>query len=187
MARSNNNIITHGMSGMIGDMLVFRHRAGKTIVSAKPKHSNAPATVQQQAVRDQFQQAVIYGKSVTADPTAKAAYAAQAAEGQSAYNIAVADFFNAPDISEVDVSAYTGSIGSTIRIKATDDFAVAGVHVKIENPDNSLVEEGDAAADTDGLHWVYTATTANTSLAGDKITITAKDTPKHETTETRTL
>ena len=40
MAKSENNVLTHGMSGKIGDLLVFRNVNGKTIVSkapAKPK------------------------------------------------------------------------------------------------------------------------------------------------------
>lgn len=56
-------------------------------------------------------------------------------------NVAVADFFNAPNIQEIDVSAYTGQIGSVIRVRATDDFNVNDVFVHITNADGSLVEE----------------------------------------------
>jgi hypothetical protein len=34
MAKSKNNLVTHGLSGKIGDMLVFRQVGGETIVSA---------------------------------------------------------------------------------------------------------------------------------------------------------
>jgi hypothetical protein len=48
MAKSQNNVITHGLSGKIGDLLVFSQRGGKTIVSAvsgKPrKQSDIPNT-----------------------------------------------------------------------------------------------------------------------------------------------
>ena len=37
MAKSENNIITHGLSGKIGDLLVFKQVNGKTIVSKVPK------------------------------------------------------------------------------------------------------------------------------------------------------
>ena len=47
MAKSVNNIITHGLSGKIGDLLVFKQVDGKTIVSKhqenqtqKPKNRN---------------------------------------------------------------------------------------------------------------------------------------------------
>jgi len=186
MAESKNNVVTHGLSGKI-DLLVFRQKGTKTIVSKVPHKSSKPATAAQEAVKERFQQAVIYGKSVTADPTAKAAYEDQAKEGQSAYNVAIADFFNAPDIEEINVQNYTGAIGSKIIVKATDDFEVSKVHVKIENSDGSLVEEGDAVADAIGLHFTYTATVSNASLVGDKITVTAYDNPGNETESSKTL
>ncbi len=31
MAQSKNNIITHGLSGKVGDIIVFSQRGGKTI------------------------------------------------------------------------------------------------------------------------------------------------------------
>ena len=36
MAESKKNIITHGMSGKVGDIIVFSQRHGKTIVSKAP-------------------------------------------------------------------------------------------------------------------------------------------------------
>jgi hypothetical protein len=48
------NVITHGMSGMIGDVIVFRQRGGKTVVSAKPKPTDHKATPAQLAHRLEF-------------------------------------------------------------------------------------------------------------------------------------
>ncbi|MBS1579257.1 MAG: hypothetical protein JST29_06415 [Bacteroidetes bacterium] len=185
MAESKNNVVTHGMSGKI-DLLVFRQRNGKTIVSKAPSEK-AASTPQQLQVQQKFQQAVIYAKAALADAATKAAYEAEAKNGQAAYNVAIADFFNAPNIQEIDVSNYTGQIGSKIRIAVTDDFKVATVHVNIQNGDGSLVEEGNAIADINGLDWHYTATVLNNSLAGDKITVTATDAPKHNTLQTKQL
>ena len=39
--------------------------------------------------------------------------------------------------------------------------------VTIANADGSLVEEGDAVLQPNGLDWVYTATADNPSLEGD--------------------
>lgn len=138
-------------------------------------------------MRSRFQEAVIYGKSVLADPTTKALYEEKTAPGKSAYNVAVADYFNAPNIKEVDLSNYTGEEGSTIRIKATDDFEVADVQVKIANADGTLVEVGNAVLQSDGLFWLYTATKLNESLQGDKITVTVSDIPGNNTIEEKTL
>ena len=37
MAESKNNVLTHGLSGKVGDLIVFRVRGNKTFVSSKPK------------------------------------------------------------------------------------------------------------------------------------------------------
>lgn len=115
---------------MVGDMLVFRQRGGKTIVSNAPKASDKPPTQQQETIRTRFQQAIIYGKQK-----------------------------------------------DTIKVRVTDDFMVKNMQVKIENNGGSLLEEGGATIDTNGLDYIYTATKDNTDLAGDKITITATDEP----------
>ena len=85
------------------------------------------------------------------------------------------------------MSNYTGEEGSTIRIKATDDFEVADVQVKIANADGTLVEVGNAVLQSDGLFWLYTATKLNESLQGDKITVTVSDIPGNNTIEEKTL
>ncbi len=43
MAESMNNPITHGMSGTIGNVVVFRQRAGKTVVANIPKKNRDTA------------------------------------------------------------------------------------------------------------------------------------------------
>ena len=189
MARVNKNIITQGLSGMLGGQVVFSQRAdGRTIVSVAPGPSTAPVTPAQLAQRRRFQQAVIYAQGRAQDPATRAAYADAAAErGQSVFNVLVADVLHAPDIQEIDLSGYTGRVGDVIRVTAVDDFEVAEVRVKIENGDGSLVEEGAATRQSDPHQWVYTARVANASLAGDKLTVRASDRPGGIDEEMRTL
>jgi hypothetical protein len=181
MAKSNNNVITHGLSEKIGDLLVFSQRGGKTIVSIVPQ-KKAPASEKQLAQRQRFQQAIIYGKAATATPGTGELYAAAAKKqkGKTPINVAVADFFGAPDIEQVDLSGYAGGAGDRILVQASDDFAVKAVHVRISNADGSLVEEG-AAVQSVGNLWTYTATQTNESLEGDKIVISASDLPGNMT------
>ena len=54
--------------------------------------------------------------------------------------------------------------------------------VSIVNADGSIVEEGDAVRQANGLDWLYTATVANESLTGDKIVVRASDKPGNITT-----
>ncbi len=190
MAHVKNNLITKGISGMLGDTLVFKQVGKETIVSTKPQQP-AELSDKQKAVRLRFQQAALYAKGQLADPASKAEYEKVAkADGDvftTAYNVAVADFLSAPDIEEIDVSQYTGAVGSKIRVTVADDFKVKDVTVTIANPDGSLVESGPAVQQANLNEWLYTATVQNDTLAGDKITITAHDKPGNEDVEVKEL
>ena len=183
MAKQTRNVVTHGLSGKIGDLLVFRQVAGKTVVGKIPQTSKEPSE-QQLEQRRKFQQAVLYAKSAAADPAMDAAYKKAAKRGQTGYNVAVADFFHAPDILNIDVTGYTGAPGDVIRIQVSDDFRVKEVKVTISNADGTLVEEGNATTDAIGYVWTYTATSANDTLEGDRIEISVSDIPGNKTQNT---
>lgn len=187
MAKSAKNLVLHGASGKLGDQIVIRQLGGETILSQAPGRRDAEPTPSQIAQQQKFQQAVLYGRAQIADPIAKAEYEAKAGGLKSAFNVAVADFCHSPDIDEIDVTAYQGAIGDTIRVRVTDDFKVEQVHVSIQNSDGSLVEEGDAVQQSNEIDWVYTATADNTSTEGDKIVIRATDKPGNLATEEQTL
>lgn len=178
MAKSGNNIVTHGLSGKVGDLLVFRQRNGETIVASKPDR-HAPMSEAQLNQIQHFQEAVLYSKGVLSDPAMKEAYAKAAKKGQSAYVVALADFLKAPHIDEIDVTGYTGQPGSSIRVRAVDNFKVSGVGVRIENSDGKLIENGNAVCGENGLDWIFTASASNDLVAGDKIIITVTDLPGH--------
>lgn len=188
MALVQKNLITKGLSGTLGGTLVFRKVGNKTVVAVTPSRGKEP-TEKQRNQRERFQLAVLYAKGQMADPSARADYEAEARGSglPNAYNIAVADFFHAPDIVAVDLSAYAGRLNDPIRIKVTDDFRVKAVSVEIRNSEGTLVEEGQALVQGNLSDWVYTATVANLDVSGDKITIRAYDLPGNETMETKTL
>jgi hypothetical protein len=176
MAKQKGNVVTHGTSGKVGNLLVFRQTAGGTVVQSVPRMSGKVSEAQL-AHRRKFQRAVLYSRSIASDPALEAAYAAKAKPGQEARHVAVADFFHAPDIDVIDVSAYHGQPGDVIRIEVTDDFAVREVKVVITNADGSPVEEGYAQQEAVGYEWTYKATATNNSPDGDRIEIYASDTP----------
>lgn len=187
MAESKNNIITHGLSGKVGDLIVFSQRNGKTFVSKVPKERTGELSDKQKEQKRKFQRAILYGKSVMNDPHRKELYEAGAdhSKGISAYNVAIADLLNAPGIDSIDLTAYTGKKGDVIKIIALDDFLVKAVTVKIENEDGSLVEEGLAI--DNGAEWIYTTTANNADLSGDKITVQATDNPANLSEMIKTL
>jgi len=185
MAESKNNVITHGLSGKLGDMIVFKNRSGKTYVATKPKERTGEPTENQKMHQKRFQEAVFYAKTSVTDPNIKSIYEDKATNGASAYNVAVADFFRAPNIEVVDLSKYSGKIGDQITIRATDDFKVVELSVSIHNVDGTEVEHGHATLAANGMDWNYVATAENTSLAGDRIVVRASDLPGNITEETK--
>ncbi|GAA4050233.1 hypothetical protein GCM10022409_41250 [Hymenobacter glaciei] len=122
MANVKNNIVTQGLSGMLGGQLVFRQTSRGTVVGVNPQAPSGPPSAGQLAQRERFQQAVIYAKGQAQDPAVQAEYAEQAkAEDISVYNVLLRDFMQAPNIADVDLSQYTGQVGELIAITANDD------------------------------------------------------------------
>ena len=70
MARSKNNVLTKGLSGMIGKQIVFRSWNGKTFISVAPKKPKKQSAVQKEN-RSKFKRAAIYAKNMMKDPAKK--------------------------------------------------------------------------------------------------------------------
>ena len=87
--------------------------------------------------------------------------------------MAVADWFKAPTVHEIDISGWSGEIGQTIQVNAQDDTYVAKVHVVVRD-ENGILEEGEAVPG-DGLWWNYTTTA--TAQDGPRVIVTARDLP----------
>jgi hypothetical protein len=176
MAKVKNNIVTEGLSGKLGDRIVFRQRAGQTIVAVAPTFTAGRSEAQKKhALR--FREASQYASRINQDESLKAAYAAKAKEGQNAYNMALADYLHAPDISEIDASLYDGKKGNLLRIHVSDEYLVSGVSVAIYGPDDSLLEEGNAVQAENATDWVYTTQKASTQIQGNRLHIRATDMP----------
>lgn len=133
-----------------------------------------------------LQQAVIYGKSALKDFFKKQAYESDP-DGRHPFDVAFADFLNAPSIDSVDFSEYSGRIGSRITVVVLDDFAVSSVYIKIQNADGTIADEGFADPGLFQTEWIFTAAQDNPDLVGDKITITATDLPGNDTALERFL
>lgn len=182
MASSKFNVLTHGLSGLVGDMLVFRQKAGRTIVASRPRPTSRPVKAIALAIRDRFRRAASYAASVMSNLVLKDEYQLTAKPGQSAYNMAFTDYQKAPEIYEdINLAVYTGAIGEAIEVSVMDDFRVESVSVQIRTAGDTLIEEGAAVQSVNGLDWVYTTTAENAELLGTRIIITAKDLPGNET------
>ncbi len=171
--RDNN--ATHGIRGKV-NQFVYRQRFGETVVSKPPVFSGT-FTENQKAVHATFKRASVYARYILADEAMRTAYKAKAPRGRSPFNMAVKDFFLAPEIVEVNLQAIGNSPGGTIRAIVTDDFRVQQVQVSIKAADGSIIESGLAIQQSDGLSWVYTTTANGAGAAGNVVTITAADVP----------
>ena len=77
--------------------------------------------------------------------------------GSISYNLAIADWFGAPKILEINMDGWTGQMGQTIRMKARDNFMVACVAVVIRDTEGCVLEAREAIqSKVDGSWWHYT-------------------------------
>ena len=178
MARVKVNPIIEQMSGKMGD-LVFKRYGDEVIIARAPDMSQREFTPGQLAAQERFRRAAQYGKLALAQPEVRASYEAAAQEsGSPLFSLMVTDFFKAPVVDELDVSAYTGQTGETIIVQAHDDFEVTGVTVSIKEAGGQAVESGAAVQNPpDSGRWVYTTKQAVANVTGVVITATASDRP----------
>lgn len=81
-----------GVSGMLGDVVVYRQFRGTTVMSNRPKKPKV-LTPHQQATKSRFLLAVAFAKTQIADPILKAKYQpGPGGEFTSAYIAAIADY-----------------------------------------------------------------------------------------------
>ncbi len=175
-------ILSAALAGLRGrlDGMVFRLRAGQTVVAPRPQRTSRAGTPAQLAVRARFSRAAAFGRSVAADPALRALYApGPGAEGNS-YLAALTDALRAPVIDAVETAAFRGAIGDPIVIRAHDDHAVTAVSVAVKDAAGMTLEQGPASA-ADGA-WRYEAT--RSVSAGSTVTVeaTAMDRPGNATT-----
>ena len=179
MARVTHNLLLSGLSGKIGP-LVVRQVGGQTVVqAAEAPGRRAPRSSAQQAHLARMYQAQLYAKAQLRDPEAKARYAIGIDQRRtSAYTVAIADFMNPPQVKALDASHYQGRPGDAVLVTATDDFAVATVHVRVFAPAGQLLAEGPATPQPDG-RWRYEAPAAHPAGPGTCLEAEARDYAGH--------
>jgi hypothetical protein len=182
MANVNENLLVRGARGNVGKQFVYRRHGNDTNIGRMPVLSkNAAPTEKQSRIRELFSEAVIYARGVLSSADLKKEYEKKAMPGRTAYNMAFRDFLKAPVVKGIDVLKYKGTPGSTIVIKAKDDFRVAEVRLSIHTAAGVLVEEGNAVLNPIRQSlWIYTATQNNATLAGCVISATALDLPGNQ-------
>jgi hypothetical protein len=156
MARSNNNLLTKGLSGMVGKQIVFRTWNGKTFISVAPKKTKKQSPIQKEN-RSKFKRATIYAKSMMKDSVKKAEYKEIAKKLQlpNAYTAAITDYMRNPQIEALDLGNYTGKAEEQIKVTASKKgFEIQEVEVILVNQNGEIIEEGKAQKGL-GTEWIY--------------------------------
>ena len=185
MPESKDNFVVHGLSGTFAGIGTFHIRGRKTFLRKIRAKPSVPDSKEQIAVKRRFAEYIKYAKAAIKDPDIKAAYAAVANPGRTAFNRAVTDACNPPKIGKIDTASYHGQPGDYLIIEATDDFRVIAVQICIHHANGHLIELGEAMMQINTVDWLYTVT--NELFTGSRITATATDLPGNKTSFTMTL
>lgn len=174
MARSKNSVLK-GASGRIGEFVVKEFKDGRQVLANLPRERKKHSPEQKKHL-DHFQEAKDYAKHVKKRSALREQYE-RGAKGTTLnwQNLAIRDFMNPPEISEIGVDFYAGEPGEVIRIRATDDFKVVSVSVKITGANRKVIEKGEAQARGKRGLWRFFTTTKNPQPKGTEIKVTAVD------------
>jgi hypothetical protein len=176
MAVSKNNVITHGASGMLGGVLVFRSRNGKTFICNRPKKPTKESPVQKEN-RTKFKRATAFAKQMMLDPAKKAEYweIAQRLSLPNAYTAAITEYMRKPEIVEVGISKDTENTSGKITIEARKKgFEIELVEVIITDQEGKIIEKGKARK-VDDTNWSYTSLISLDNKNRLNIRVNAKD------------
>lgn len=95
MAISKNNLVTHNLSGKVGN-IIFKNYGSKTIISRYPDMSKVVRTEKQIEILDQFRAAQAYAKNILSDPDKKLAFTKTIPKGKSVYHSAISRYLKNP-------------------------------------------------------------------------------------------
>lgn len=181
MARSKNNPFLRGASGQLGRAFVVKsYKDGRQVLANVPT-SRKKTSAKQKANEDRFADANSYAKFQMKKPEVAKLYNRRAkGTSRNGYNLAVRDYSHAPKIESIEADEYSGKPGALIRIRATDDFKVISVKVKI-TLGKKVIEKGEAIPRGKRGLWRYTTTAKNAKVKGSVITAEATDMPGNTT------
>lgn len=175
MANIYRNIFIRGLTDILGDRSAYcKTRSGKIIPVGKALFDDNWKYMEiQKSHPAAMREAIIYADFAK---TQAAYLQRELATGVSAYYIAIVDWFEAPEVLEINVDAWTGKPGQTICVKARDNVLVAGVSVVIRDLDENVLEMGEAVPTEAGSPWwKYTTRSYITMEPFPLVEATARD------------
>lgn len=172
MALIKDSILFSAVRGTLGDEITIYERNGQIIIAKKRGPSKKKPTQKQREARYKMQIAAAYAKEIIKDPELKAYYKSKAGPGQNAYNMAVKDAYNAPEIQNIRLE------DTSVVVTAKDDFRVAEVEIRVVDAAGVMQERGKAVLGRNGVDWYYKVVNLS---PGGKVVAIAVDLAGNET------
>lgn len=172
MALVKGNMLLQFVRGSLGNQFTIYERDDQIILAKKRGPSKKKPTQKQLLAREKMKIAAAYATAILTDPEVKAYYKSKAGPGQNAYNMAVKDAYNSPEIQQIQLE------DTTIVVTTKDEFRVAEVDVRVIDATGTQLERGKAVLGRNGVNWYYKATHLP---AGGKVVAVAVDLPGNET------
>lgn len=159
----DRNQFTHGRRNTFGRQFVMHQTgSGKSIIASKPLFDENPSYTETGSMR---QAAIRDAGTYASFAQTQDIYLRKAEEaGTTPYTLAVADWYGAPRVLEIDVDNWTGRTGEIIRVKAKDNVCVARVTVVVRNARGEVLEMGEAVQSKEGSSWWDYITQASVPL-----------------------
>lgn len=155
MANIHRHIVIRGLTDMLGEPFIYRRGPSREIMLlGKRMHADIQPYAGRKSHQDLLREATSYANFAQS----RDVYVDIARRTDvTAYNVALTDWFEGPRVLHIDVDAWTGMPGETIRVKARDNVKVAAVTVVIRDADGNLLETGEAVqSGADRAWWSYT-------------------------------
>ena len=182
MAKLDANEIIGLLHGKLGGLIFSRTQDGQIQVRRRPVR-RAAFREGELTNQDTFAQAIAYVAAARQEPELYTPYQqAGKLKGKRACDLAHSDFRNPPVITDIDLSAYTGSPGQRILVQAVDDFEVVRLVVTVAKVDHEVIEIGTSAQVPETGAWRYVTQLSAAGLQVVTIHVTAFDRPGNAVT-----
>ena len=172
MALIKDSILFQCVEGSLGDEVTIYKRNDQIIIAKKRGPSKKKPTQKQLEARYRMKIAASYATEILKDPEMKAYYKSKAGPGQNAWNMAIKDAYNSPEIQQIRLE------DEEVIVRAKDDFRIAEVEVKVVDAEGVIIEKGKAVLGRNGVDWHYKVAIPP---PGARIVVTAVDLPGNET------
>jgi hypothetical protein len=177
MAISKDNILTEGLSGMIGNVIVFKTVRGKTIMANRPRKPTRQSELQR-SNRSRFRNATAFAHAAMHDPQKKAYYWEKARKLKlpNAYTAAITDYMRRPAVTRVETPKNNGSAGKRLMITAgKKEFSLSSVEVNLVDKQGVSLGNSTAALVNQQKHLWVSHVPEDVSENVAQIIVTARD------------